>query len=124
MDKKYRTLYAVLNALLAEGNLLTWNATPNKKGFVMMKIKISNMDAMCVNEEKDLQVEQVDSSVIMPEHVSYKKVSETQTKRNYLRGQKFKHNPSKRLRSESFELPRSTDLEISKTDHKFDLSEP
>ena len=122
MDRKYRTLYAVLDALLAEGSLLTWNATPNRKGFVMLKIKISNMDDMCVNEENALQVAQVDSSVIMPEHLSYKKVSVNQTKRNYLRGQKFKHNPAKRLRSESFELPRSMDLDISKTDQKFDLS--
>ena len=122
MDKRYRTLYAVLNALLAEGNLLTWNVAPHKKGYVMLKIKISNMDALCMNDEEDLKTTKVDSTVIMPPHLSYKKVSETQTKRNYLRGQKFKNNPAKRLRSESFELPRSQNLEISETDQKFDLS--
>ena len=119
MDNKHRTLYAVLKALLAENDLLGWNVAPQKSGCVMMKIKVSNMEALCVNGS-DLQVD----STSMPDHLSYKKISEKQTKRNYLRGQKFKQNPAKKLRLESPELPRSQDLEFSETVPRFDLSIP
>ena len=117
MDNHCRTLYTVLNALLAENKLLGWNVAPQKSGCVMLKIKISNMadddENGCIN-----------SVTNMPSHLSYRKMSDKQTKRNYLRAQRFKKNPLKRLRSDSPEYPRSEDLDISKTGQGLDLSIP
>lgn len=119
MEFKHRTLYSVLDALLAENNLLGWNVAPQKDGCVLLKIRISNMEDC---DENGLNL-QIDSTVDMPDHLSYRKLSEKQTKRNYLRAQKFRENPSKRLRSDSPELPRSENTPVSSMDpNQFDLS--
>ena len=119
MDNHCRTLYTVLNALLAENKLLGWNVAPQKSGCVMLKIKVSNM-------ADDDENGNMNSVLNMPSHLSYRKMSNKQTHRNYLRAQRFKKNPLKRLRSDcdSPEIPRSEDLEISKSDQRLDLSIP
>ena len=85
MESKYRTLFSVLNALLAENDLLGWNVAPQKSGCVLVKIRISNMEDCAENSK-------VDCTVDMPDHRSYKKLSSKQTERNYLRAQKYKGN--------------------------------
>ena len=120
MDNHCRTLYTVLNALLAENKLLGWNVAPQKSGCVLLKIKVANM---ADDEENGLDF-QMDSNMNMPSHLSYRKISNKQTRRNYLRAQRFQKNPLKRLRSDSPEFPRSEDLEISETGQGLDLSVP
>ena len=64
MESKYRTLFSVLNALLAENDLLGWNVAPQKSGCVLVKIRISNMEDCAENSK-------VDCTVDMPDHRPY-----------------------------------------------------
>ena len=118
MESKHRTLFSVLNALLAENNLLGWNVAPQKSGCVLVKIRFSNMEDFIENGLNSKGACTVD----MPDHRSYRKLSVKQTERNYSRAQKYKGNSKKRPRLESPELPRTENLPVSSMDPTFDLS--
>ena len=119
MDKSYRTLETVLKALLANNQLLGWNVAPKKSGIVLVQIRINMEDD--ISDEQNLQLDSLDH---MPKHSSYRKTSQNQTQRNYMRATSFKQNSCKRLRQDSPEIKRSEDNCVSETVLPLDLSLP
>ena len=106
MDLGNKTLNGILEAIAAENDLVGYNTYRNRKGRIIVKISYEEPS------ESD-QIEDSNSE-FDSQRISFRKLSKTQSKRNFHRAKKFRDQNSTVPNIEnSIEIPRNADSSTS-----------
>ena len=108
MDLGNKTLNGILQAIADENVLVGYNTYRNRKGRIIVKI---SYDEPSICDQNEGSSDQFDKH-----RISVKKLSETQSKRNFHRAKKFRE-PSKdiNLTKNSIEMPRNSEKIVCST---------
>ena len=118
MELRNGTLSAILDTLSTKNAIQGWNMYQNKKGGIVVKIRFDG------HRQGERDRESMDNQEADVQNVGYKKMTDKQSQRNFLRAKTFRDiNPSKRQRNNSScEIPRH-EISHSNSLPNLDLSE-
>ena len=99
MDLKDKNLMGILKTLAENNDVVWWNTFKKNNGRIMLKVEFSG----CLDIENNQDL----TNKFDPRFTSYKKMSQNQNKRNYLRAKQFRDQ-----KEDSIEQPRTNSTEI------------
>ena len=105
MDLGNRTLNGILQTISAENDLVGYNTYRNRKGRIVVKISFEEPSTFDQKEGSQVGFD--------TNRISFKKMSETQCRRNFNRTKKFRKDQSSA--TDSIEAPRNSDEIIHST---------